>query len=356
MTTLGGVDVGTIFDENSVELRVKYRFYMSLTPSSSSPPPAPNKKPIWFVVALAVAAGVWWFGLGSSTPESTQTRTKTVHEKDAKPHFKSRSATDAPLPPENETTRPNQDTVELVYPDGILLNCPASGLEDGPYRVSGFDWQHVRVEKKHLVGVLTTPSEGSGFVATLRGHLVAEFQWTDEYCRVNPLSPMVIPGLVLDDEGDPMANVDVVGCAGDLMTTKEDGSFELKILSGQHCYIFAYRDDDDGFAKGAMVEVVGGETERVELQTPGPSMSAEQQRQRLAQGAHQLLGMLEQRYAAESPVTGALKEHPDNPVLRAWSDDEVEELNLRYDDVEYLLSGDANEEDWRDVWLFGFGS
>ena len=64
--------------------------------------------------------------------------------------------------------------------------------------------------------------------------------------------------------------------------------------------------------------------------------------------------MLEQRYASESPVTMALQQHPDNPTLRAWSDDEVTELNLRYDDVEHLLSGDVNDEDWRDLWLFGF--
>jgi hypothetical protein len=153
-----------------------------------------------------------------------------------------------------------------------------------------------------------------------------------------------------------VANLEVVGCVGDLMVTDDDGSFQMKIFSSQTCYAFAFRDEEDGFAKGAMTEVIGGETERVELQSPGPLMSAEQQRQRLQRGAHQLLAMLEQRYASESPVTMALQQHPDNPTLRAWSDVEVAELNLRYDDVEHLLSGDVNDEDWRDLWLFGFGT
>ena len=45
----------------------------------------------------------------------------------------------------------------------------------------------------------------------------------------------------------------------------------------------------------------------------------------------------------------------DNLVLQAWSDDEINWLNLRYEDVEYLLSGNANEEEWREGCLFGFG-
>lgn len=322
----------------------------------NSQPPNHKNKFIFGVAVLLAVGGMWLFGFGSSSPESGKIDSKIVRKKSTKPHFQPRSASFPPLSAEMKTTQPDQDTVELVYPDGILLTCPAPDLEDGPYRVIGSDWRHLRIENGKLEGVLTTPSEGSGFVATIRGHHVAEFEWTDETCRVAPLSPLVVPGMVLDAEGDPVAGVEVVGCVGEFMTTKDDGSFSMKILSGRSCFAFAFRDDDDGFAKGPMSEVIGGETELVELQEPGPSMSAEKQRQRLQQGAHQLLAMLEQRYAAESPVVAALKQHPDNPILRAWADDEVAEMNLRYDDIEYLLSGDANEEDWLDIWLFGFGS
>jgi hypothetical protein len=310
-----------------------------------------------FVVAVLLMTTAWWFSnSGTSNTAVTKVRATTSGDGEKKPHFKSRSATYVPLATETQTTKPVQDTVELVYPDGILLACPALDLDDGEYRVNGSAWRHLRVENGELEGVLTTPSEGSGFVNTPRGHLVAEFQWTDEYCRVAPLSPLTLPGVVLDADGDPVANLEVVGCVGDLMVTDDDGSFQMKIFSSQTCYAFAFRDEEDGFAKGAMTEVIGGETERVELQSPGPLMSAEQQRQRLQRGAHQLLAMLEQRYASESPVTMALQQHPDNPTLRAWSDVEVAELNLRYDDVEHLLSGDVNDEDWRDLWLFGFGT
>jgi hypothetical protein len=259
------------------------------------------------------------------------------------------------LPAENDQSQPDQDTVELVYPEGVLLTCPAPDLADGEYRVIGSPLRHLRAENGQLVGVLTKPSEGSGFAVTLRGHHVAEFQWTEESCRVAPLSLLTLPGVVVDEDGEPVADIEVVGCVGDLMTTQEDGSFRMKILSGQACWPFAYRSDDDGFAKGAMVKVIGGETEQVELDVPGASKSAAQQRKQLQQGAHQLMGLLDRQYAGQSPVTVALEQHPDNPVLRAWSDDEVKELNLRYHDVEYLLSGDANEEDWQDIWLFGFG-
>ncbi len=68
-----------------------------------------------------------------------------------------------------------------------------------------------------------------------------------------------------------------------------------------------------------------------------------------------MLNLLEREHAAKSPVTAALERHPDNAVFQAWSDDEIEWLNLRYEDVEYLISGEANEEDWRDMWLFGVG-
>jgi len=313
---------------------------------------------MWFAVigALVLLVAAWRFlGSGSVTPGATKTGTKFSRDKNGKPRFQSPSAKYAPLPPENVSSKPDQDTVELVYPAGTLLTCPAPDLADGEYRVIGSPLRHLRAENGQLVGVLTKPSEGSGFASTLRGHHVAEFQWTEESCQLASLSPLTLPGVVINEDGEPVANADVVGCAGDLLTTQEDGSFQMKILSGQACWPFAYRSDDDGFAKGTMGEVIGGETERVELEIPGASKSAAQQRKLLEQGAHQLLALLERQYASPSPVASALEQNPDNPVLRAWSDEEVSELNLRYDDVEYLLSGDANEEDWQEIWLFGFG-
>ncbi len=172
---------------------------------------------------------------------------------------------------------------------------------------------------------------------------------------MEPLVPLTLLGVVVDPEGEPVADVEVVGCVGDLMKSGEDGSFGMTILSGQTCWAFAFREDEEGFAKGSMVEVVGGETEDLELQVAGASMPASEQRELLQQGAHQVMSLLERAHAAQSPVDVALKQHPDNLVLQAWSDDEINWLNLRYEDVEYLLSGNANEEEWREGWLFGFG-
>jgi hypothetical protein len=246
--------------------------------------------------------------------------------------------------------------VELVYPEGLLLSCPAPDLDDGAYQVLGSTLRHLRATNGQLVGVLKTPSEGEGFLMTTRGHPVAEFRWTEELCQVASLTPLTLPGVVVDADGDPVADTEVVGCVGDLMTTKEDGSFQMKILSGQSCWPFAFRDDDDGFAKGKMVEAIGGETEHVELPSPGASTSAANQRKQLEQGAHQLITFLEKQYAGPSPVAETLEEHPDNPVIRTWADEEVELLNERYEEVEFLLSGDATEDDWRDIWLFGLGA
>jgi hypothetical protein len=309
------------------------------------------------VAALVLLVAAWRFlGSGPPTTEAAKTPAKTSRDKKAKPHFQSRSARYAPLPAENDPSQPDQDTVELVYPEGVLLSCPAPDLADGEYRVVGSPLRHLRAENGQLVGVLTKPSEGSGYAVTLRGDHVAEIQWTEESCRVAPLSLLTLPGVVVDEDGEPVADIDVVGCAGELLTTQEDGSFQMKILSGQACWPFAYRSDDDGFAKGApTTPVIGGETEQVELDVPGVANSAAQQRNLLQAGAHQLMALLERHYASPSPVAVALEQHPDNPVLRAWSDVEVKELNLRYDEVEYLLSGDANEEDWQEIWLFGFG-
>jgi hypothetical protein len=305
---------------------------------------------------LLLIAGWWLFRCDVPSTEVSTTHAKTSRDKTDKPHFQPRSASYAPLSTDSETAKPDQDTVELVYPEGVLLSCPAPDLADGEYRVTGSPLRHLRAENGQLVGVLTKPSEGSGFAVTLRGHHVAEFQWTEESCRVAPLSLLTLPGVVVDEDGDPVADIDVVGCTSDLLTTQGDGSFQMKILSGQACWPFTYRSDDDGFAKSATgTPVIGGETEQVELEIPGVSNSAAQQRNLLTHTSHQLMALLERQYASLSPVAVALEQHPDNPVLRAWSDAEVKELNLRYDDVEYLLSGDANEEDWQEIWLFGFG-
>ena len=67
------------------------------------------------------------------------------------------------------------------------------------------------------------------------------------------------------------------------------------------------------------------------------------------------MALLDRQYAAPSPVATALEKHPDNQLLQSWSDDETRLLNLKYEEVEYLLSPDASAEDWRDIWLFGFG-
>ena len=61
----------------------------------------------------------------------------------------------------------------------------------------------------------------------------------------------------------------------------------------------------------------------MELLSPGASIPADVQRKQLEQGAHMLLMLLEKEYASESPVTKALKDHPDNLILREWSDHEA---------------------------------
>ena len=95
--------------------------------------------------------------------------------------------------------------------------------------------------------------------------------------------------------------------------------------------------------------------ELLEVLVPGESMPASEQRKLLKKGAHQMMGLLERQYAHPSPVAAALKLNPGDPVLQAWSKSEAGQLNLQYEDVEYLLSAEANDEDWRDIWLFGFG-
>ena len=318
-----------------------------------------RKFKVTVVISVLFLLGfVAWWMLRPLAPQSismTKTAGKSATDKQAKPRFRSRSASYAPLPEQDDNREMEQDTVELVYADGTMLRCPAPGLETGKYRVIGSKLQHLSIENEALSAVLTTPSAGTGFLASLRGHPVAEIQWTDESCQVGPLSTLSLQGVVVDPAGEPVADMELVGCVGDIMTTKDDGSFRMKILHGQTCWPFTFRDDDDGFAKGRMVEVTGGETESIELKTPGASMSADQQKKRLQKGAHQLIEMLERQYASQSPVSTALEQNSDNPLLRTWADDEVAIMNLRYEEIEDLLSGDSTEEEWRDAWLFGIG-
>ena len=169
------------------------------------------------------------------------------------------------------------------------------------------------------------------------------------------MTQKTLTGVVLDPSGAPVPQVDVKGCIGELTQTDAAGAFSMSILDGQHCSAFAFRESEDGFAKGSQVEIVGGETQRVELPSPGAAVSEKKQRAQLGQLAEYLLNRLDQEYSTPSPVTQALEQDPDNPILQAWSDEEVEVLNLMYDDAEYLLSPDATAEDWRDAWLFGIG-
>ena len=308
------------------------------------------------IATLLLMVAAWWFLLSeqgdTSAPEA---RATTPSSETQRPRFSSRSASGVPPLVDGPRARPTQEALSLAYPEGALISCPAPDLADGPYRVIGSMLAHLRVEDSMLVGALTKPSEGSGLLMTQRGHPVAEFQWSEAGCQMEPLVSLKLPGVVVDSAGEPVADVELVGCVGDVTKSGEDGSFWLKIVAGQSCWPFAFREDEEGLAKGAMVEVVGGETEHLELQVPGESMSASKQREFLQQGAHQMLNLLEREHTATSPVAAALERHPDNAVLQAWSDDEIEWLNLRYEDVEYLISGEANEEDWRDMWLFGVG-
>ena len=308
-----------------------------------------------FAVALVIVFGAWWLYYGEAPPHQVTTAAVNLSRDKTKPRFASRSSEYAPLSTNSDSPQPTQDAVELVYPEGVLLRCSASDLDDGVYKVIDSPLRHIRVTGGELVAVLTRPSEGTTLLSTQRGHHVAAFQWGKESCHVSPLTPLTISGVVVDDNGEPVADMDLVGCVGDLMSTDKDGAFELSISSGQSCWPFAFREDDDGFAKGKPVEVIGGETRYVELPSPGESISAAEQQKRLEAGAHYLLSRLEREYAGQSSLTDALEAHPNNPVIREWADQEVDDLNLRYEDVEYLLSGDANEEDWRDLWLFGLG-
>ena len=319
--------------------------------------PRKLKTTLFISVLILLGLFVWRMLSPSSSPLMSTTKISSrasTHVK-GQPYFRPRSAKYAPLPKTDDVREIEQEAVELAYPEGVILRCSAPGLEDGQYRVIGSKLSHLRIENEALSAVLTKPSEGEGFLATLRGHPLAEIQWSEASCRVGRLSTLTLDGVVVDPSGNPVANMELVGCVGDIMTTQGDGTFRMDILQGQTCWPFAFRDDDDGFAKGAMVEVIGGQTDSLELKAPGPSMSAEQQKKRLQMGAHQLIEMLERQYDSQSPVSAALDENSDNPLLRTWADEEVEEMNLRYQDIEDLLSGDATEEDWRDAWLFGIG-
>ncbi len=312
---------------------------------------------------MLVMIGAWWAWISESTEEAEAPEEQLARS------GKANGARDAATTPRRTTrstarpaptgttprARPTQEAVSLVYPTGSLLTCSAPGLTDGAYRVIGSQLSHLHVQAEELTGVLPKPSKGEGHLSTQRGHPVAYIKWSEAGCQIEPVTPLQLAGIVVAEDGSGIPDVEVVGCVGDVTKSADDGTFTMKILAGQSCSPFSFREDDDGFAKGPFVAVVGGITKHVSLQSPGDPTPPAEQIEQLQHLAQMLLMMLEREQSVESPVNTALSRDPENSVLQAWAQDEDEWLNSRYEDVEYLLSGDANEEDWRDAWLFGIG-
>jgi hypothetical protein len=310
----------------------------------------------WAAAAAVVIALVAWWAVRSG-PLSTlidNTHTTRASGSGAAPHFPSRVTQKH----RHESVRApsEQDSLALAYPQGTALSCPAPGLVTGHYQVTGSVLRHLYVDNGVLVGVLSRPADGSGFLLTQRGEYAATLTWSEEGCQTGSMASSTVSGIVLNNDGEPVADVEVVGCAGDFTRSQPDGTFTIELVTGRTCWAFTFREDEDGFAKGPMVEIIGGQSAHATLEVPGQAVSASKQRRQLEQGAHQMMALLDQQYASPSPVTQALERVPDNPLLQAWSDDETKLLNLKYDELEYLLSPDANDEDWRDIWLFGIGN
>ena len=310
----------------------------------------------WFAagtLALLVLLG-WWVSQSEvSTPWSAEAPRTRHNYKEGNPRFPSRvTAEPRPAPP-IVTATAVQESLELAYPEGRWLTCPAPGLDPGQYRVPKSKLRHLRVKDGVLTGVLVTPTEGEGFLWTQQQRVKAQVKWTASGCQVSSVEYVEVTGVVVDSQGQPLSDVEVAVCPGELTVSEHDGSFRAKIISGISCFAFAFRDDEDGFARGATVEVTDSEP-HITLEEPGEPVSRAKQRRMLEAGAHQLMTGLDRMYAQASPVAKALEQHPDNPLLQTWSEEETEDFNMSYEEVEYMLSDEATAEDWRDICLFGF--
>ena len=323
-----------------------------------------NKRIGWSVgvaVALLLALG-WWLSRSDQVVEgSADQSAQTSKDRPNKPHFPYRTKRRTGSQPVQAAPQADAqadapvESTRLVYPEGVLVSCPAPGQEDGLYMVTGkAPWKHTRVIDGQFEGVLTKPHTGEGglFKDYVHGGLL---HWSPEGCRFEPRQDVIVTGVVIDNDRNPVPNIEVKGCVGELTRSGANGTFEVTIARYATCWAFAFTDDDDGFGKGELV-AFNGETSHLELPMPETTVSVAKQHAQLKQFARMMMDRLDKNHKQwASPVSNALDQNPDNPTIQRWADEEIDQLNRMYDDLEYFLSPEAGAEDLRDGWLFGLG-